>query len=240
MGKDRAAEEARQEEDGKPAGPGFIARIELRVIDAALAWLQHLRLRLAPDAGRDDRHEKGRKKGQDKGKGTTAAASVAAAETTEPPARHRLRTFLIVVLLVALAGAGAVGWSWRHFETRLAEHDDIVDRLQEELKASAKEEKRASGLVDRFQRENGELRLQSREAAAEAESLRERVDGLTRQIEDSKRRLAEAQAAKARPAPAPAMRSAAPPPPPKTGRCAVGGAGSADQIVDCIDKFNQK
>ena len=238
MGRGKEAEEARQEEGEKPAGPGFIARLELRVIDAALAWLQHLRARLAGNSDGDDRHGKGKDRDQNKSAGGAAGVP---ADVGEPPARHRLRSFFIVLLLVGLAGAGAVAWSWRHFESRLAEHDEVVDRLQEELNAAAKEEKRATGLVDRFQRENGELRLQSREALAEAENLRGRVEGLTRQLDDAKRGLAELQAAKSRPVvPPPMARGGAPTPPQKTGRCAVGGAGSSEQIADCIERFNQR
>ena len=232
MGRGKEAEEARQEEAEKPAGPGFIGRLELRVIDAALAWLQHLRQRVAPVAV-DER-------GGHAGKMAPAAHAEVPAEGP-PPARHRLLWFLVALLLVVLAGAGAGGWAWRHFESRLAEHDEIVDRLQDELNAAAKEEKRATGLVDRFQRENGELRLQSREALAEAETLRGRVEGLTRQLDDAKRGLAELQAAKSRPAaPPPMARGGAPTPPQKTGRCAIGGAGSGEQIADCIERFNQR
>jgi uncharacterized protein HemX len=217
----------------EPAGPGAAAKAALRVVDAGLGFFQRLHNRLAGSESHDDRHGH--------------AAERQEPETTAVAARPSLLRRLAIGLLLLLAGLGTGGYlAYRALSQQIKEHASVVERMQEEIDAVRKEDARNVKLMDKFQRENAEYRREAREAEREAESHKRRADELEAQMEEAKRaedakraeaaKRAEVAAQKARREAASAAR-AKPSAPQKTGKCAVGGA---DDLSDCLEKFNSR
>lgn len=231
-GKPEQGAKRQQDEEAADRSPGFLARPLLRLIDGGIAWLQHMRGRLA-GAPAADAPAPGR------AAASAGAAADAADSATVPTRGFWWRGLLVGVCCLALGGGGGAFWAYRQFERQLTEHADVVERMQEDIKSSTKEEQRAVNLMTRYQRENAEMRLVTRETQAEKEMLAARIEALEKEL------AAARQAAKPPPEPKPAATgsgrlpvvSSPPRPPVKTGRCT---AGSAEQIADCIDQYNKK
>lgn len=209
-----------------PEGPGAAARAALRIIDAGLGFFQRLHDRLAGPDSREDRH------------GRTSEKHDAGADAV--PGRPSLLLRLAIGLLLLLAGAGAGGWlAYRGLSLQLNEHAGVVERMQDELDATRKEDARNVKLLDKFQRENAEYRHLAREAEREAETHQRRVDELEAQIEEGRRaeeaKRAELAARQAKRAAAAAPRTKTRTPQ-KTGDCAVGTAGD---LSNCIEEFTR-
>lgn len=219
------------ERDAPTTAPGVVSKTALRAIDACLHFLQNLRNRFAPsdESGRrDDR------RGQPDPKHAPTAAEEA------PAPRSSFLKLALVALIGLLVGGGAGAlFSYRTLSHRLNEHAGVVDRMQEELDATKKEDARNVKLLDKFQRENAEYRHEAREAQREAESAKGQVAELEAQIETLKyenaKRNVEA-AHEARRTTELAKQRAKQRPPQKTANCAV---GTAAEMADCIEKFNR-
>lgn len=208
------------------AAPGVAARSARRVVDACLSVLQRWHDRLAGESERDGRL------GQPHAKSEPADAGA-------PPARPSLLRRLLVALILLLAGGATGAWlAYRGLSHRLAEHTGVVERMQEELDATRKEDARNVKLLDKFQRENAEYRHEAREAQREADNARDRTAALEAQLEE----LKQEQAKRAEQAAQQVRRAAAAPrakpgaPAQKSGKCA---AGSAGELTECIEKFNR-
>jgi hypothetical protein len=143
-----------------------------------------------------------------------------------------LRGSLIALLCLALGGGAGGFWAYRLLVGQLQEHEAVVDRLQGDIDAAKKEESRGANLVTRLQRENGEMRLQVREAQR-----------IARDAEDRVRELGKALAAARPPARPPAGQYQAPAvqpgPPLKSGKCSVGGPDTGTRLSECIERFNR-
>jgi hypothetical protein len=219
----------RQQEEAETPRPGVLARPMLRLIDGGIGWLRHMRRRFDATTAEGD-GPASRTPVKDADEGAAAAA---------PRRGFWLRGLLVGLCCLVLGGGAGGFWAYRQFERQIGEHAGVVERMQEDIDSSAKEEKRAVNLMSRYQRENAEMRLLTRETQAEKEVLAARIEELEKDL------AAARQAMK----PAPAPKAAAPGggrlpvassptrPPTKTGRCT---AGSADQITDCIDQYNRK
>jgi hypothetical protein len=198
--------------------PGALGKAALRLIDAAIARLQRWR-RHFDGAGEEGAPERRR------GHGATAEAAEAAPAPAATQRRIWLRLTLAVLLALVLGGGAGAFWARGLFVNQLTEHAGVVERLQEEIEAARKEEIRNVNALARFQRENGELRLQARTARRDLQDSEEQVAAL-------QKTLAEAR----RPPPrAPAVR--APRVPAKSGKCSVSGAGA--RLEECLESFNR-
>lgn len=218
------------ERDAPAAAPGAVTKAALRVIDACLNYLQRLRGRFAPE------DESGRHGGR---RSPLDSKQVPATEEKAPPPKSSFLRLALVALICLLLGSGAgTLLSYRELSHQLSEHGSVVERIQEELDATRKEDARNVKLLDKFQRENAEYRHEAREAQRETESAKSRVAELETRIEEMRHeqaKRAEQAAQEARRAAALAQRGKQQRPP-KTGNCAV---GSGNDVTECIEKFNR-
>lgn len=212
-----------EEREEETTGPGAVARRLIPVLDAGIQVLQRLRSRLggSDDESSDDRRSSGpAREAADEG----AAAS-------GPSLLLRLAIALLL-LIVGLAVGGYL--SYRMLSLQLEKHGSVVERMQEELDAARKEDARNVKLLDKFQRENAEYRLDARDAQRAAEKAERHAEELEAQIEEMKRaEQATQQPRRATPPTSRASQRA----PLKSGNCAV---GSAEEMSACIEKFNQQ
>jgi uncharacterized protein HemX len=219
------------ERDAPAAGPGAATKTALRAIDACLHFLQELRNRFAPS---DETGARGDRRGQPDAKHAPAAAEEA------PAPRSSFLKLALVALIGLLVGGGAGAlYSYRTLSHQIREHASVVDRMQEELDSTRKEDARNVKLLDKFQRENAEYRHEAREAQRVAESAQGQVADLEAQIETMKFEHAKRDAEKAeevRRAAGLAKQRATQRVPQKTGNCAV---GTAAEMAECIEKFNR-
>lgn len=219
------------ERDAPAAAPGAVTKAALRVIDASLNYLQRLRGRFAPP---DETDRRGGRQSQLDSK--HAAASEEKAPSPKP---SFLRLALVGLICLLVGGGVGALLSYRELSHQLSDHAGVVERMQEELDATRKEEARNIKLLDKFQRENAEYRREARDAEREAEAHRRRAEELEAQIEAAKRaeeaKRAELAARQAKRAAASAPRAKARAPQ-KTGDCAVGTAGD---LSNCIEEFNR-
>jgi hypothetical protein len=214
------------ERDVPAATPGAAAKAALRLIDACLHFLQRVRGRFAP-ADETDRHDDRHRKPDPK------QAPVAEEKTPAPKSSFlRLAVVALTCLLVG-GGAGAL-LSYRELSHQLAEHTSVVERIQDDLDATRKEDARNVKLLDKFQRENAEYRREAREAQRETESANSRIAELEGKIDEMKR--AELAAQQARRAPTTTPRAKQQRTPQKSADCA---AGNTSELSDCIEKFNR-
>lgn len=211
-------------EQEQHAAPGAGAKAALRVVDACLGYFQRLHDRLAGTTEHHGHH------GHDR-----HADARPAADEAPPPAKHPsfLRRLLVALLLLLIgSGTGAL-LTYRTLSEQATEHAGVVERLQEEVDATRKEDARNVKLLDKFQRENAEYRREAREAQREAEAAKARSAELEAQIESMQRAEQAAQEARrAAAAKAKAKASA----PPKGGKCTV---GTADEVANCLSKYNR-
>lgn len=215
------------ERDTPDAAPGAATKAALRAIDACLHALQRLRNRFAPSDESDRR-----------GPPDPKHAPGAAEEAPAPRSSFLKLALIALIGLLVGGGAGAL-LSFRTLSHQLNEHASVVDRLQEDLDATRKEDARNVKLLDKFQRENAEYRHDAREAQREAEIAKRQVADLEAQIETMKFDNAKREAEKAeevRRAAGLAKQRAMQRPPQKTANCAV---GTAAEMAECIEKFNR-
>jgi cytoskeletal protein RodZ len=228
------------ERDAPAATPGAATKAALRLIDGGIHFLQRVRSRFAP-ADETDRHRDRQGQADSKHPPVTEES----APTPKPkPSFLRLALVALIFLLVG-GGAGAL-LSYRTLSHQLAEHASVVERIQEDLDATRKEEARNVKLLDKFQRENAEYRHEARETQRETENANQRVTELEAQIEEARRaeeakrsedrKRAEAAAQQARRTAAAATPRSQSHTPQKTGNCA---AGTAAEMAECIEKFNR-
>jgi hypothetical protein len=220
-------EERRSESPEEPT-PGSVGRAALRIIDAAIDRLQRWRRHFDGGDGESPDRQAGHR---------AAAHEEAAAET--PRRGFFLRGALIALLCLAVGGAAGGFWAYRLLAGQLAEHDAEVERLQGDIDAAKKEETRSANLVTRLQRENGEMRLQVREAQRTARDAEERAGELDKALAAAKRPVrppAPAPAAARARARAPAVQGRAPL---KSVDCSVGGADTGTRLSECIERFNR-
>lgn len=215
-------------EQEQPPTPGAVAKMALRVVDACLGYCQRLHDRLAGATEHHGHH------GHDR-----HADARPAADEAPPPAKHPsfLRRLLVALALLLLGGGTGALLTYRTLSEQAKEHSDVVERLQDEIDATRKEESRNVKLLDKFQRENAEYRREAREAQREAEAAKARSAELAEEIESMKRAQQTAQQAaqearRAAAAKAKARASA----PAKGGNCT---AGTADEVADCISRYNR-
>ncbi len=211
-----------EEREEEASGPGAIAKRVVRVLDAGIQALQRLRTRLG---GPDDESSDGRR-----GSGSMREAADENAVASRPSLLRRLAIALLL-LLVGLAVGGYL--SYRMLSLELAKHGSVVERMQEEIDAARKEDARNVRLLDKFQRENAEYRLDAREAQRAAEKAERHAEELEGQIEEMKRAAQAAQ----QPRRAAPPTSRASPAPQKSGSCSV---GSAEEMAACIESFNRR
>jgi hypothetical protein len=200
--------------------PGALGKAALRLIDAAIARLQRWR-RHFDGAGEEGAQERRR------GHGTAAEAAEDAPAPAVPQPRIWLRLSLAVLLALALGGGAGAFWARGLFAGQLAEHAGVVERLQEEIDAAKKEETRNVNALARFQRENGELRLQARTARRDLDDANEQVAALEKALAEARRPPPRASAG-------PVRRVA-----PKSGKCSVGGDGATARLGECLEAFNR-
>jgi hypothetical protein len=206
-------------EQEQHAAPGAGAKAALRVVDACLGYFQRLHDRLA---GATEHHRQGRH----------ADSRQEADEATPAKRPSVLRRLLVALLLLLVGGGTSALLVYRTLSAQIKEHADVVERLQEEMDATRKEDARNVKLLDKFQRENAEYRHDAREAQREAEIAKARSAALEEEIESMKR--AEQAAREAREAAA-AKAKAKASAPPKGGKCTV---GTSAEIAACIERFN--
>jgi septal ring factor EnvC (AmiA/AmiB activator) len=197
-----------------------MSRIALRAIDACLRPLQRLRDRIEPPAGDDDFPE--------------VVEDVEDAAPVQKTLLHRA----LIVLMCLLLGAGAGGlMAYRGFSKALDSHTEMVERLQEDLAESRKDEVRSYNAKAKFQKEVLEYRKTLRETAMELQSAKARAEELNRQLLVLKPELR----AKTAVAPVTSRSAAAPVKPAvprKSGTCLTGSATTAADLQKCLDKFN--
>jgi uncharacterized protein HemX len=202
-----------------------VTKTALRLIDAGLHFLQRLRGRFAP-ADETDGH--GGKHSQ------LDSKHVPVTEEKAPAPKSSFLRLALVALICLLVGGGAGALlSYRTLSHQLAEHTNVVERIQEDLDATRKEEVRNVKLLDKFQRENAEYRHEAREAQRETESANSRIAELEGKIDEMKRAELAVQRTPRAAASAPRAKQHTPQ---KTADCA---AGSASDLSDCIEKFNR-
>lgn len=206
------------------AAPGAGAKAALRVVDACLGYFQRLHDRLAGTTERHGRH------GLDRHADARPAADEAA-----PPAKHPsfLRRLLLALLLLLVGGGTGALLAYRTLSAQVKAHADVVERLQEEVDATRKEDARNVKLLDKFQRENAEYRHDAREAQRESEAAKTRSAELEEEIESMKRAQQAAQEARRAAVAAAKAKASAPP---KGGKCTV---GTAEEVANCISRYNR-
>ena len=241
--------QAPREEPPAHAAPGAGARAALRLIDACIAPLQRLRKRFDPDS---EEHTPAAH-GHAAPAGHADADAASDSETAgTAPRRPSLLLRLLVILLALGLGLAAGGFlAWQKLSAQLAEHDSVVERLQDDINAAAKEEVQRSTLVDKLQRENGEYRQQMREARREAAFQQERADELEQRMQEQQLAAKRAEAAKkaaAEPTPpakpvgqaasrrTPARASA----PQKSGHCEISAEHPDGDLTTCLDNYNKR
>lgn len=206
------------EVERQEGGPGRLAGVALRIVDACLHRLQELRNRIEPPADEDESRA---------GRGRHGGAAAAA-----PPPRSLLRRALTVVLAVALGASVASFMAYRGFAQRIASQEALIDYQQDEIDAAHKQEAINNNARARAQSEAADYRKRVREMQQELEDRNARIDQLDQQvIALSKRLTRPAFTATAAP------RGAAVPN--KTGSCVTGTTNTPGQVLDCIDKFNR-
>lgn len=211
-------------EQEQHAAPGAGAKAALRVVDTCLGYFQRLHDRLTGTTEHHGHH------GHDR----HADARPAADDAPPPVKRPSLLRRLLVALLLLLVGGGTGAFlAYRGLSLQVKEHAEVVDRLQEEIDATRKEDARNVKLLDKFQRENAEYRHDAREAQREAELAKARSAELEAEIESMKRAEQAAQEAR-RAAAAKAKAQAAAPA--KGGKCTV---GTADEVANCLSKYSR-
>jgi septal ring factor EnvC (AmiA/AmiB activator) len=229
-------------EDNDKAAPsvGLVAAAVLRAIDACLRALHRLRRRFEAPLDKEASPRDAR--------GGSASGENSAAETAEDVPRQKplLYRLLIIVICLLLGGITATLLAYRGFAKVIEARGTVIERLQEDVELSKKEETRSVNLTAKFQKENSEYRLQMRELQREADEYKTRIEDLNKQLTALKRVEPPAPTARAsapvaraiaRPNPAP---SPAASPPPKTGTCAVGTGNLSGNLAECIDKFNRR
>jgi hypothetical protein len=221
----------RAEDRDKPAPRRSVVSVTaLRVIDACLRVLQRLRNRFEPPD-----EDEGSSRGSGK-RSQSAAEQSPASEECAPRPKGLLFRVLIVLVGLLLAGAAGALISYYGLSKLVEARGAAVERVQEELDIAKKEESRIVNLMSRFQRENGEYRLQVHEAQREVEEYKNRIDELDKQLAATRR--VERPAPKGVRGAVPAE-SAKPRAPQKTGNCAVDTGNLSGGLSDCIDKFNR-
>lgn len=213
----------REQDDESPeGGPGRLAGIALRVVDAGLHRLQALRDRIEPPAAEEDsRHGRGNR---------GAAAEVPAAAA--PPARSLLRRITTVVLAFAIGAGGASFVAYRGFAQLIASQEALIDFQQDEIDAARKQEAIDNNARARAQNEAADYRKRVREMQQEIEDRDARIDQLDQQVIALSKRLA-------RPAFAATGAARAGRVPNKTGSCVTGTTNASGRVLDCIDQFNR-
>jgi hypothetical protein len=221
---------AEDREEAAPR-PGLVTMTMLRAIDACLHALQRLRGRFEVPA-EDERS------GRDGGKRTQSTPQEPSAAEEAAPRPPGLLYRLLIMLICLLLGGGAGAFlSYRGLSKLVQARGAEVERLQDELDISKKEEMRSVNLMAKFQKENAEFRLQTREAQREAEDYKARIDELEKQMAATKRVERPAPTGRRAAAPTAATRPSAPL---KTGNCAVSAGNPSVNLADCIEKFNQQ
>lgn len=190
------------EPDTPPHRTNIASRSALRLIDAVLSVLQGWRARLADTPSVEEEHG-GRTTGPARAHDVAHPASEASTDTAKAKRPSLLLRLLIATVLLG-AGIAAGGWlAYSQLKAQLAAHDSVVEGLQDDLKAAHSEEARNLKLLERFQRENAEHRMATRDAQHEAEAsrreaaeLQAEIDAMRREREQAERqRLAAEQAA---------------------------------------------
>lgn len=213
------------ERDSPAATPGAATKAALRLIDACIQYLQRVRSRFAPSDEADrrgDRHS------------PLDSKQAPASEEKAPLPRPSFLRLALIALICLLAGGGVGALlSYRELSHQLDEHAGVVERMQEDIDATRKEEARNIKLLDKFQRENAEYRHEAREARRETENADRRVAELEAQIDEMKRAELAAQQARRAAATAPRAKQRTPQ---RSGSCAASTTG---ELSDCIEKFNR-
>lgn len=220
-------EETPQEEDAAPEEhkPGALATAALRAIDAGMRLLQRWRDRIDPPAGEGD---------------VVEVAEPEAAEAAVAPVQKTLLHRALIVLMCLLIGGSAGGlFAYRGFSRALESHSAMVERLQEDLAESRKDETRSYNAKAKFQKEVLEYRKTQRETELELQTAKARIEELNRQLQGQKsdsRSKPAAAPATSRPAAAPAAPKA--PVARRSGTCIAGTANTAAELKECLEKFN--
>jgi len=218
-----------QDKEAQP--PGVVAVTVLRAIDACLHALQRLRSRFESSADEEGASRDGGKRRQSGPEQPQEAAEAA------PRPRGLLYRLLIMLICLLLGGGAGAFLSYRGLSKLVQARGAEVERIQDELDISKKEEARSVNLMAKFQKENAEFRLQMREAQREVEEYKSRIDELDKELIAAKRVERPAPAGRRAAAPTATTK---PSTPQKTGDCAVGTGNAGASLTDCIEKFNRQ
>lgn len=207
-----------EDEEEAPAGGrrGALSALALRAIDACMRPLRRWRNRIEPPV--------------EEGDGVEVAAPGA---DTAPVPKTLLHRALIVLMCLLIGGSAGGLVAYRGFARALESDSAMVERLQEDLAESRKDEVRSYNAKAKYQKEVLEYRKALRETELELHSAKTRVEELNRQLQALK------PESRNKPAAAAGRSTAAKPPvPPKTGTCVAGAANTAAELQECLKKFN--
>lgn len=197
----------------KPCAAWF-KKTALRMIDACLRPLQKLRQRLEPE--------------EEDGRGRRRSAEPKEEATQVPPRRIGFFSGLLILFVCLLVGNATGTWGAYQFMAKVLDiRAAQVDRLREDLSAMRKDQARTVNQMARFQKENGELRLQMRETQHTIDDDQAHIADLEKQLDAAKRGQRPAAAT------APSTR-------PKSGTCAIGTGNPGADLTNCIEQFNQQ
>jgi hypothetical protein len=228
-----------EERDDEERGPGRFARIALRAVDIGQKLLDACQKAL--DAGQrtvsglrerlggeeDDRGERHDRK-------RIGRLEPATEEEAMPKKPSRLRSFLLLLaaMLIVTGIGGFV--AYRILESRLAEHDAIVEGMREELDATRKENARQIDLMAKFRKESGEAKKEMRDARREADDCCGRIDACRKRVDELEGQLTRAQRHGAR-----SGSGGVTQPRQKTGSCTIDASNPNATLKECIEKFNK-
>lgn len=220
-------EEPPEDYSEKPAGPGFLIAHGLRLLDRAIAWLQHWRARIAPpEEAEDPRH--GRRRPAVHADETAAAAPV-------PTKPWRLRSFLLLVASLLLGGLAGMQFSYSALSRIIDSQDLLIEDLRDGIGRLQKQDARNLNTAARYQQKHDEDDMKLKE-------YRQQVADYEAQIEELQAQVRAASP----PPPVPATRQAVgaasryrQPAPEKTGNCVMGTATAAADLARCVEQFNR-
>lgn len=215
--------------DEAEQGPGWLARLELRAIDAGLRGLHRLRGHIeAPVEDEADSGQHGRRK-------SAASDEAPAPEAAAPPRKTLLHRFLVTVMCLVIGGVAGMLISHRGFSKHIESQQKQIDYLQDEVSLSRKAEARELGAKTKLQKELTEYRHYLGEADQE-------INDYKAQIAELKARLAPPRSAAQAASPG---RAGTPPvtarlrAPQKTGTCVTSADNPTGNVLDCVSKFNR-
>jgi TolA-binding protein len=203
---------------------------ELHVVDKVLALFQRWHDHLAPPE-EDDRH--GRRPGRQP---APEAHEEAPAPSAAAAPHHRLRTFLLIVGLMAASAAIAGFLAYRVFARMMESDSVLIDDLRDQIVQLEKADRQNVSRQAKDQQQLAELRKTLREKEVQIQENEDEISALKEKV------AALAAAAK----PAPTITSSrvtrAPVVTPQSargGNCVASGPNAAADLARCVQNFNR-